>query len=514
MATRLLLVRHGATTLSAEDRFAGATDIPLSDEGRSQAAALAERLRDDPIEAIYCSPMRRTLETASIIADPHRLTPVSRPALREIDHGHWEGLTRQEVESRFKDEYARWEEDPFSSAPSGGECGVDVMARALPVIRAIVEAHHGQQVVVVSHKATIRLDHQQPARVRCARVSRPARPGPGLPERARLQGPGSRAPDALQRRIALRRLPALAARQPVQVVGSEIAARGRRLSLGVLAFIVCGIVCSAQAPRSRGPTGRHRPDPDDRRARRSPRSPTIDLARSSSPRRTAEPVFKRAYGLADLEFSTMLEPDMLMRIGSVTKQFTAGVILRLVELGKLRVTDTVSTYLPDYPETGRTITIEHLLTHTSGVPNFTALPEYVPGTGATAFGRCAPGDVQGSPARLPAGHALLVQQFGLCPSRRDHREGHAAAVRGSPARVHPRANRRTRDTHYDSFERIFPRRAHGYERDEGRLPERAVSRHVAAVRRRRTGLDRRRPAHVGHRADARAASSSPSHSRK
>jgi broad specificity phosphatase PhoE len=157
MATRLLLVRHGATTLSAEDRFAGATDIPLSDDGRAQAAALADRLRDDPINAIYCSPMRRTLETASIIAEPHQLTPISRPALREIDHGHWEGLTRQDVESRFKDEYARWEEDPFSSAPSGGECGVDVMARALPIVRAIVEAHHGQQVVVVSHKATIRL---------------------------------------------------------------------------------------------------------------------------------------------------------------------------------------------------------------------------------------------------------------------------------------------------------------------------------------------------------------------
>jgi broad specificity phosphatase PhoE len=157
MATRLLLVRHGATTLSAEDRFAGATDIPLSDEGRAQAAALAERLRDDPISAIYCSPMRRTLETASIIAEPHTLAPISRPALREIDHGHWEGLTRQEVESRFKEEYARWEEDPFSSAPSGGECGVDVMARALPIIRAIVEAHHGQLVAVVSHKATIRL---------------------------------------------------------------------------------------------------------------------------------------------------------------------------------------------------------------------------------------------------------------------------------------------------------------------------------------------------------------------
>jgi broad specificity phosphatase PhoE len=157
MTTRLLLVRHGATTLSAEDRFAGSTDIPLSDEGRSQVAALAERLRDDPIAAIYCSPMQRTVETASIIAQPHGLTPATRPGLREIDHGHWEGLTRQDVESRFKDEYARWEEDPFSVAPVGGECGVDVMARALPVVRTILDAHPGQQVVVASHKATIRL---------------------------------------------------------------------------------------------------------------------------------------------------------------------------------------------------------------------------------------------------------------------------------------------------------------------------------------------------------------------
>jgi broad specificity phosphatase PhoE len=157
MTTRLLLVRHGATTLSAEDRFAGSTDIPLSEEGRHQAASLAARLRDDPIRAVYCSPMRRTLETASIVADSHGLAPVTRPGLREIDHGHWEGLTRHEVESRFGDEYARWEEDPFTVAPSGGECGLDVMARALPVIRAIVEGHHGEQVLVVSHKATVRL---------------------------------------------------------------------------------------------------------------------------------------------------------------------------------------------------------------------------------------------------------------------------------------------------------------------------------------------------------------------
>lgn len=157
MITRLLLVRHGATTLSAEDRFAGSTDVPLSDEGRRQAGLLAERLRDDDIAAVYSSPMRRTIETAAILAEPHALAPVTRPGLREIDHGHWEGLTRQEVETRFGDEYARWEADPYTVAPEGGECGLDVMARALPVVRAIVEAHVGQNVVIVSHKATIRL---------------------------------------------------------------------------------------------------------------------------------------------------------------------------------------------------------------------------------------------------------------------------------------------------------------------------------------------------------------------
>jgi probable phosphoglycerate mutase len=155
--TRLFLVRHGATRLSAEDRFAGATDVELSDEGRAQASRLAERLRDDRVAAVYCSPLRRTRDTAALLGAPHALEPIEDAGLREIHHGHWEGLTRAEVESRFHDEYARWEEDPFTFAPQGGECGLDVMARALPVIRRIVETHRAQNVAVVSHKATIRL---------------------------------------------------------------------------------------------------------------------------------------------------------------------------------------------------------------------------------------------------------------------------------------------------------------------------------------------------------------------
>lgn len=157
MTTRIYLIRHGATTLSTEDRFSGGTDVDLSQEGRWQAARLAERLVGHNIAAVYCSPMRRALETAQIISKTCQLAPQSREGLREIHHGHWETMSRQDVEQQFPDEYAAWEEDPFTFAPQGGETGLMVMARSLPVIREIVVSHSDQTVVVVSHKATIRL---------------------------------------------------------------------------------------------------------------------------------------------------------------------------------------------------------------------------------------------------------------------------------------------------------------------------------------------------------------------
>src|SRR5208282_5608536 len=102
--TRVFLIRHGATILSAEDRFAGATDVPLSYEGRRQASRLAARLQGEPVTAVYASDMGRTVETARILAEPHGLEVQLREGLREISHGHWEQMTRQEVEERFPDE--------------------------------------------------------------------------------------------------------------------------------------------------------------------------------------------------------------------------------------------------------------------------------------------------------------------------------------------------------------------------------------------------------------------------
>ena len=158
MTTRLYLVRHGATQLTAENRFSGAIGVDLSEEGRAQVERLAGRLSEEKIGAVYTSPLSRTVETASILVRPHSgLTPIHREGLKEISHGRWEGLTRPEVEARFPGEYDAWEADPFTFAPVGGESGLGVLARALPVIREIVVAHEGQSVIVVSHKATLRL---------------------------------------------------------------------------------------------------------------------------------------------------------------------------------------------------------------------------------------------------------------------------------------------------------------------------------------------------------------------
>ena len=157
MTTRVYLVRHGATELSAEDRFAGAIDVLLSEAGRDQARRLGERLAGEQIAVAYASPFARTMETARLVAAPHAIDVQPSEGLREIAHGRWEGKTRAEVEREFPDEYSRYEHDPYSFSPQGGESGLQVTARALPALLQIVEQHCDQRILIVSHKATIRL---------------------------------------------------------------------------------------------------------------------------------------------------------------------------------------------------------------------------------------------------------------------------------------------------------------------------------------------------------------------
>ena len=155
--TVVYLIRHGATVLSKEDRFAGSTDVALSDDGIHQAKQLGKRLANEKIDAVYCSDMHRAIHTAEAVAKHHDLTPIQRPGLREIDHGHWEGLVHKQVEKDFAAEYKAWDADPLLTPPPGGESGLSVLARSLPALAKIVADHPDQTVAVVSHKATNRL---------------------------------------------------------------------------------------------------------------------------------------------------------------------------------------------------------------------------------------------------------------------------------------------------------------------------------------------------------------------
>ena len=90
-------------------------------------------------------------------------------------------------------------------------------------------------------------------------------------------------------------------------------------------------------------------------------------------RRGGEVILARGYGLADVEMSVPAGAETIYRIGSLSKQFTAAAIMQLVEQGKIGLQDEITKYLPDFPTQGHTVTVHHLLTHTSGIKNYTAL---------------------------------------------------------------------------------------------------------------------------------------------
>jgi broad specificity phosphatase PhoE len=152
-------VRHGESEWNAENRLCGRTDVALSDEGRRQAARLAERLRALPPDALYTSPLRRTVETAEIIAAAIRLTPVVDDRLIELDYGAWEGMTFAEVIELDADAFRAWDADPGNVAPRGGESGKQALARVVPFLDELTARHPAERdhVVVVCHKTICRL---------------------------------------------------------------------------------------------------------------------------------------------------------------------------------------------------------------------------------------------------------------------------------------------------------------------------------------------------------------------
>lgn len=154
-ATRLVLVRHAAT--DAGGCCYGRTDIPLSPQGRTHAAALAGALRELPLAAVYTSPLSRALDTARPIADACGLTPVTHAGLQELDFGELEGVLYERIEADHPDLFKRWLDGPGGVRFPGGESLAEVGSRVLAAVAEIRERHGEEQVAVVAHGGVLRV---------------------------------------------------------------------------------------------------------------------------------------------------------------------------------------------------------------------------------------------------------------------------------------------------------------------------------------------------------------------
>jgi broad specificity phosphatase PhoE len=152
--TRILLARHGETDWNRDNRFQGHADPPLNDAGREQAAALAASLAGERLGAVYSSPLRRAVETAELVAARHGLEPTPVDALREVDVGSWQGLTRTEIESRFPEQFSRWL--AFGQGWEDGETYEEMGVRVIRALSELSTRHDGERVVALTHGGPIR----------------------------------------------------------------------------------------------------------------------------------------------------------------------------------------------------------------------------------------------------------------------------------------------------------------------------------------------------------------------
>jgi broad specificity phosphatase PhoE len=153
--TVTLLLRHGQTPLSVQKRYAGRSDVPLTDTGVLQAAAAAKRLASAGIGVIVTSPLLRAARTAQEVAEVTGAPVLTDEGFRETDFGAWEGLTFAEVRQRWPAEMTAWLADP-AVPPPGGESLAEVSARVTDTLHRVLAGREQQTILIVSHVTPIK----------------------------------------------------------------------------------------------------------------------------------------------------------------------------------------------------------------------------------------------------------------------------------------------------------------------------------------------------------------------
>ncbi|MER5510583.1 histidine phosphatase family protein [Streptomyces sp. NPDC002766] len=157
MSTTLLLARHGQTVWHAENRYAGISDVPLTETGHAQAEALGRWAAAHPVDAVWTSPLSRAVVTAEPACRALGLTPGREPDLRECDFGVVEGRTLAQFAREDPDAAAAFHADPVAHPFPGAEDPVAAAGRGAAALRRIATAHDGERVLVVAHNTLLRL---------------------------------------------------------------------------------------------------------------------------------------------------------------------------------------------------------------------------------------------------------------------------------------------------------------------------------------------------------------------
>ncbi|HEY9762389.1 MAG TPA: histidine phosphatase family protein [Trichocoleus sp.] len=158
MPLDLYFLRHGETEASITGGYCGESDPELTESGLSMAQAFADKYKTLPWKAVFVSPMKRTIATAKPLCEATGLEMQLRDGIKEIRYGKWEGQSNEYVKQHFNDDYVRWLTEPAWNPPTGGgETSVQIASRASLVIAEIESQFTDGNVLVVSHKATIRI---------------------------------------------------------------------------------------------------------------------------------------------------------------------------------------------------------------------------------------------------------------------------------------------------------------------------------------------------------------------
>lgn len=164
MVTTLYLIRHGETEGADVRRYKGSIDVPLSEAGAEQIKQVAGYISGHTggLEAVYSSDLSRAVKSAEIIAAPHGLEPVIIPGIRERNFGIWEGMSFDEIQEKYPEEFEAWAGNPLKYSPMGGESTLGVRERVLGALEGILQNHPPgssgrSSVAVVSHGGVNRI---------------------------------------------------------------------------------------------------------------------------------------------------------------------------------------------------------------------------------------------------------------------------------------------------------------------------------------------------------------------